>query len=494
MAGSQGERGSRRLVKALSVLIVLALLAGGALAWRTGDAERWWDRLVGGSGKPADPAAVAPPPELDLPGVVRPPALARPLTRPSRLDRVAVARALAPLRDPDLGTHVIAAVGPLEGRQVTYRATEGATVAIPASTTKIVTSAAALFLLGPDEVFRTTTVLDSSGGTPRLVLVGGGDPYLARAPERPDPAAGPSATFAPPRADVTTLARRTAQALRKQGLSTVRLGYDDTLFSGPAAHPTWEPDYLPDDVVSPISALWVDQGREVDGFDRVADPAATAAVVFRKALQRAGVRVVGPPARATAPTGSATLARVTGPTVAQVVQRVLEVSDNEAAEVLLRHVGLADQGTGSFAAGQAAVERVLTANGIPLAGTVLYDGSGLSRANRIAPSVLLGVLRLAASDDQPALRPLLTSLPVAGYTGSLTDRMDQGPAAGRGRVRAKTGTLTGVSALAGIAVDLDGNLMAFALLADRVRKPREGLARTAMDSAAAGLGACHCGR
>lgn len=176
------------------------------------------------------------------------------------------------------------------------------------------------------------------------------------------------------------------------------------------------------------------------------------------------------------------------------MQRVLESSDNEAAEVLLRHIGLADQGDGSFAGGQVAVERVLTANGIKLAGTVLHDGSGLSRANRIAPSLLLGVLRLAASREHPELRAVLWSLPVAGFTGSLTDRMDRAPSAGLGRVRAKTGTLTGVTSLAGIAVDLDGNLMAFALLADRVRKPREGFARVAMDNAAAGLGACHCGR
>jgi D-alanyl-D-alanine carboxypeptidase/D-alanyl-D-alanine-endopeptidase (penicillin-binding protein 4) len=61
-------------------------------------------------------------------------------------------------------------------------------------------------------------------------------------------------------------------------------------------------------------------------------------------------------------------------------------------------------------------------------------------------------------------------------------------------VRAKTGTLTGVTALAGIAVDLDGDLMVFALMADKVPPPREGLAQTAMDDAADALGACHCGR
>ncbi|THJ06511.1 D-alanyl-D-alanine carboxypeptidase/D-alanyl-D-alanine-endopeptidase, partial [Nocardioides sp.] len=305
---------------------------------------------------------------------------------------------------------------------------------------------------------------------------------------------GPSATYQPQGGDVATLARRSARALAQQGVRRVRLAYDDSLFTGPQAHPTWEADYIPDDVVTPITSLWVDQGREPGSFDRVADPAATAALEFRHALARNGIRVVGRTLRGAAPAGATRVGRVSSPNVAQIVQRVLESSDNEAAEVLLRHVGLADQGDGSFTGGQVAVERVLTANGIKLAGTVLYDGSGLSRANRIAPSLLLGVLRLAASPEHPALRPVLSSLPVAGFTGSLTNRMDRAPSEGRGRVRAKTGTLTGVTSLAGIAVDLDGNLMAFALLADRVRKPREGLARVAMDNAAASLGACHCGR
>ncbi|MFC5729034.1 D-alanyl-D-alanine carboxypeptidase/D-alanyl-D-alanine-endopeptidase [Nocardioides vastitatis] len=493
MARSDEERGSGRVRNAFAALVALAVVAAGGMAWQTGWAEEMWDRARGTDGPPADPASVAPPAGIDVPDVVLPPPLAQPATGSARLRPAALKAALAELGDRDLGRHVLAAVGPLDGRRIAYQSTEGAAVAIPASTTKIVTSAAALFLLGPDRVFETTTVLDTSATTPRLVLVGGGDPYLARRPAGPEEG-GPSATYQPQGGDVATLARRSARALAQQGVRRVRLAYDDSLFTGPQAHPTWEADYIPDDVVTPITSLWVDQGREPGSFDRVADPAATAALEFRHALARNGIRVVGRTLRGAAPAGATRVGRVSSPNVAQIVQRVLESSDNEAAEVLLRHVGLADQGDGSFTGGQVAVERVLTANGIKLAGTVLYDGSGLSRANRIAPSLLLGVLRLAASPEHPALRPVLSSLPVAGFTGSLTNRMDRAPSEGRGRVRAKTGTLTGVTSLAGIAVDLDGNLMAFALLADRVRKPREGLARVAMDNAAASLGACHCGR
>lgn len=486
--------GARRAGRVTAGVLVVALLVAGGIAWRTGAAEEWWhDLRAGSSGVPADPAAVAPPPGIDLPDVVRPDALARPAAAGAPLDPVALRAALAALGHRDLGRHVLAAVGPLDGTGLAFRSGEGAAVAIPASTTKVVTSAVALFLLGADRTFETTTVLEGGGTTPRLVLVGGGDPYLARTPDRPDPASSAGPTYEPERADVRTLARQTARALRAAGVRTVRLGYDDSLFSGPALHPTWRPDYFPSEV-APITALWVDSARTPDGSTRVADPAAVAAAEFRKHLVRAGIRVVGGTAHAPAAAGATQVAAVSSPTVGQIVQRLLEVSDNNAAEVLLRHIGVADQGVGSFAAGQAAVERVLAANGVDPGASVLYDGSGLSRANRLSPQVLVGVLRLAASDEHPGLRPLLTSLPVAGYTGSLANRMDRGPAEGRGRVRAKTGTLTGVTSLAGIAVDQDGNLMAFALMADRVRDDRGELARIAMDRAAAGLGACHCGR
>lgn len=487
MAKKDREAGTGRARRALSGVLVVALLAGAGVAWQTGWAERWWDDLRAEAGTPADPAAVAPPPEVDVPPVVVPAALAPAADGTAALDPTAVREALAPLDSPDLGRHVIAAVGPLEGAGYAYEAAEGAGVAIPASTTKIVTAAAALFLLGPERTFATTTVLDTSGTAPRLVLVGGGDPLLARAPGKSED----GATYDPERADVRTLARRTARALTASGVTTVELGFDDALFTGPAVHPSWKPDYIPEEV-NPISSLWVDEGRPLPGQGPVADPALEAAATFAKALARRGITVTGAPTRATAPATATEVGRVTSPTVAQIVQRLIEVSDNAAAEVLLRHAGLADQGDGSFAGGQQAVERVLTANGIDPRGSVLYDGSGLSRANRLAPGVLVDVLRLAASADHPELRPLLAGLPVAGYTGSLADRMDLGPAAGRGRVRAKTGTLTGVTSLAGIAIDAQGRLLAFALMADKVKKEKGLLARTTMDTAAAGLGACLC--
>jgi D-alanyl-D-alanine carboxypeptidase/D-alanyl-D-alanine-endopeptidase (penicillin-binding protein 4) len=479
VAGSDREHSRHPFLRALAVLVVLALIAGGVAAWRLDLLDRSFDI---DAGRMPEPPVVAPPPGLDLPPVEVPDSVAEPLSERPRLDPGAVRRAVQQdLRDPDLGRHVLAVVAPLGGGAASY--TLGSGLAMPASTTKIVTSAAALYALGPDHVFETTVVRDGRG---RVVLVGGGDPLLASTPDDED-------TAYPPRADVVTLAQRTAKSLKSKGIRSVRLGYDAGLFTGPAVNPNWRADYIPDAVVSPTSALWVDEGRPASGFGRVADPAAAAADTFAAALARAGIKVLGAPEEATAP-DTEPIATVTSAPVAEIVERILTVSDNEAAEVLLRHVGIAAEGAGSIEAGRRGVRRILDSQGISLRSSELYDGSGLSRESRLDPRVLVDVLRLALDPTHPELRAVITGLPVAGFTGSLTDRMDQGPPAGRGRVRAKTGTLTGVTSLAGIAADVDGNTMVFVLMADRVRKNKDLLARVAMDNAAASLGACHCGR
>ena len=495
MAGRDSEHVRGSVVGWVSAALALVLVAGVA-GWQLG----WFDDFLGDDvEQPGDPAAVAPPPEVDVPPVRRPRVVAPAADDRFRLDPAEVEAAVTGyLTDRNLGRDVVAAVAPLDGASDGYSfASSDSALGIPASTTKVVTSAVALFLLGPDHVFETTTVLERDGttrggGPPRLVLVGGGDPFLLSSPKS-QWGTSTAATYAPPKADVVTLARQTAQALRKDGVRRVRLGYDDSLFSGPAENPHWRADYIPDDIVSPITSLWVDEGRDPVGYGYVSDPSLTAAAVFGQALLAAGIQVVGAP-EATVADGGTEVASVGSATLAQIVQRILEVSDNEASEVLLRHIGIADQGEGSFAGGQAAVERVLRANGIDLRGSVLYDGSGLSRESRMSPHLLVDVIRWAASDDQPDLRAVVTSLPVAGFTGSLADRFDQGAVDGPGRVRAKTGTLTGVTSLAGIAVDLDGSLLVFAMIADRVRPSRGGLAEVAMDNAASALGACHCAR
>ncbi len=160
--------------------------------------------------------------------------------------------------------------------------------------------------------------------------------------------------------------------------------------------------------------------------------------------------------------------------------------------MLLRHVGLATQDVGSTAVGRRGVRALLAAAGVRLGPSTFYDGSGLSRRNVTTAASLVDVLQLAASPDRTELRHVISGLPVAGFTGSLADRMGAGPPSALGRVRAKTGTLRGVTSLAGLAVDLDGHVLVFALLADRVDESRTFFAEAALDAAAAALGACGC--
>lgn len=496
MASSHSARQQRGWKRAIGATLAVVLIAAGALSWHFGYAEEWWDRWVAQEPTYDGPAEIAPPPEIALPPVAVPAPVARPVRSEARLDATAIERALGSyFSDRDLGPHVLAAVAPLRGTGGGFERARGNELGVPASITKVVTSAVALAVLGSDHRFTTRTVLDTTNGGARVVLVGGGDPYLTREPyER-----GTSATFDLERQSAVALAHRTARKLKRRGLTRIQLGYDATLFVGPTGHPTWREDprlevgdYIEDEVIAPITALWVDQGHKEDEWGRVADPARTAAQFFADELSRAGLTVeFGGPVLA--PADARQLAAVRSAPLSHIVQRLLEVSDNAAAEVLLRHIGRTVEGEGSFAAGEAGVRRTLAAHGIEMGASVLYDGSGLSRASRVTPGLLVEVLRWVADPAQVELRPVLTSLPVAGFTGSLVERFEEADPQGLGRVRAKTGTLTGVSSLAGIAVDRDGNLMAFVLMADRIDEDDEDDAREAQDAAAARLAGCRCG-
>ncbi len=473
------ERRAPWPVRWLAEIVVLLLLASGVAIV----AFHLDDRLFGGPNPVTHPAAVPPPEGLRLPAE----AAAAPVSSPERevaADPAKVAAAIGALvrRKGVLGRHVGVLVTQLGSGRPLFRA--GSPLITPASTTKLLTTTAALESLGPMARFRTSARYEPAGH--RLVLVGGGDPFLASSPR----AAG---TSYPPRADVTTLARTAAQALRAKGVHRVRVAFDDSLFSGPAVNPAWPASYIPDDVVPPISALWVDEGHVPGGEAFVSDPAAEAGRVFAAALRRAGVAVGPAVVRAKATPDATEVASVESPPLGEIVERTLEVSDNQAAEVLARHVGLAQKQQGSFAAATVAVLDTLRKLGVDVTGDRLYDGSGLSRLDRLTTDSEAQVVRLSTTAEHPELRPVMTGLPVAGFTGSLTYRFAQGPQEAKGRVRAKTGTLTGVHGLAGIADDVSGARMVFVIVADRVRLLKNFEAQTLVDRIAGALGACRCG-
>lgn len=486
--------GARRRIgwpSRLAILVVLLALVGAAAQIRFD----WVETLTGDDASDVpdpgqEPERVAPPQGIDLPTQPDPRPVVDPLTakESGRVDPDKVRAALAGpdgdgLTDPRLGRHYVAMVADLAGGPPVFASDTGRFT--PASTTKLLTSTAALSALGPDHRFATRVV---AGGQGRIVLVGGGDPYLASKPVN-DPSVYPR------RADIVTLARRTAEALDEAGTRRVQVGYDATLFAGDGSNPAWEPGYIPSGEVAPIRALWVDRGDNPSGYGNVSDPSAHAAEVFVQALRAEGVKVAGAPVAREAGRNDLELAEVQGPTVAEIVERLLDVSDNETAEVLARQVGVEVLRDGSNEGGAKAVLQTLQGLGIETGGDRLFDGSGLARGNLVSPETMIDLLRVAGAPAHPGLRPVLTGMPVAGFTGSLTDRFDTGDQAALGRVRAKTGTLTGVHGLAGTATDLDGNTMVFVIVADKIPK-KNGLAqlkaRVAIDEMASRLGACHC--
>ena len=464
----------------MAVVVVLAVLV--AVGYQLGLAERWGIAERLGLVEPdpqRHPAAVEPPAALELPEPAAARQVATPVTA-AQPDPALVRQALGRLLvDNRLGRRVGVAVSGIDGRPVV---TGGPAVVTPASTLKLLTALAALEALGPEHRFKTSVVAAGRDVT----LVGGGDPLLSETPVDPD--------SYPAQADLTTLARKTAERLLDDGRRSVRLTYDDTLFTGPVASAGWEPDYLPDDVVSPITALWVDQGREEpEDSERSDDPAADAAAAFAAQLRRLGLEVTGPaPGAATA--DARTVAAVQGAELVEVVQHVLEVSDNEGAEVLARHVALSEGLPGSFEAAGRAVPSVVAELGVPVRGAVVLDGSGLARGNRLDLRTLLATLAVGAQPEEPALGGLVEGLPVAGFSGSLGYRFAADAEEGLGWVRAKTGTLTGVHGLAGVVTGRDGTVMLFAVVADRVKLENTLFARDRLDQAAAALADCSCSR
>ncbi|WSR85084.1 D-alanyl-D-alanine carboxypeptidase/D-alanyl-D-alanine-endopeptidase [Streptomyces erythrochromogenes] len=353
------------------------------------------------------------------------------------------------LADPALGTARTASVVDTATGQVLYES--GARDAMtPASTVKIATAAAVLAALGPEHRIRTTVV---PGATPgQVVLVGGGDPSLTAKKKSPAGSGG----------SLVALAADAAQALKAAGTDTVTLGYDDSLYTGPVRHPIGvNPN------IAPVTALAADEGRPDDStsgpVDRTGDPAGAAARAFRTLLAERGIKVTAEPARAKPAAGAQPLAVTQSTPVAGLVERMLTNSDNDIAEALARQTALASGQPASFEGAEKAVAARLAGLGIDMTGSRFADGSGLNRADKVSAGLLTGLLAKAADPQHPELRPVLTGLPVAGFTGTLRGR-NAGTSPAAGLVRAKTGTLTGVNSLSGTVVDSTGRLLAFAFL------------------------------
>ena len=438
---------ARRWRTAVAALVVTALVAGGSFALGALVPER---ELSEGS--------LAPEPEVQVAdsGRVVPATMPVPL----RIRTCSVAEALL---NEDLGDFSGVVVDPYTGDVLFSRASEA--LVPPASVMKIVTGAAALAVLGPEMRFSTSVL--ATDDPARVVLVGGGDSTLSRlATGTPSVYAG-AATLQ----DLAEKTIATAQAGLPEGerVTITEVVVDATLWpTEDAFDASWSRDAASNGFISRVTALQVDGDRDnpqVELSKRGSDPVRRASDEFVNALRAAGnagryVKVtIGD-----APVEGPVLASVESPPVSDLVRYMMKESDNTVAEMLARHVSLA-QGAGGTAASLAAViPAVIAGLGLPTEGLVVQDGSGLSPLNQVSPSYIAMLLSEVARGDGP-LASLRESLPIAGVDGSLDDRFIGTNAIVHDRVQAKTGSITGVRSLAGFVTGADEKPLAFAFFA-----------------------------
>lgn len=299
----------------------------------------------------------------------------------------------------------------------------------PASNVKLFTAAVAAEVLGPDFTYTTEVRGTLVDGVVKgdLYFVGGGDPVLNNTWWK-----GPNAKFPPFN---NTSVEQFADSIVNAGIRSIEgsiVGdpsrYDDEWYA-----PSWF-----DDVKfiegGPVSGLLVDDSREAP--DRSSnDPAVGAATVLSAELRERGIQVGGAPTRGVTPPDLPTLASITSLPLPQLLAEMLTTSDNTAAEMILKEIGLQRGGQGTREAGLAVVTSTLQSWGVPVEGLVLVDGSGLSDENRVTCSAFLAVLQHLSVDDAVG-----AGLPVASQQGgTLADAFEGTPM--EGVLRAKTGTL-----------------------------------------------------
>lgn len=401
------------------------------------------------------------------------------------------------------GSVSVAVVDAVTGEELYGHRTDQPT--IPASTIKLVTASTLLATHGPAHQFATLAVAGAEPG--EVVLVGGGDPTLAVDEDG----------FYPGAARLDRLAEQVREALG--GTPVRQVTIDSSRFTGPV-HGPWTEDIPGSGFVGPITALMTDGGRvdpdpdvEQRPAQRWDEPDLAAGEAFAELLDAPGEVVRGeapasPDPAPAAPTPTATastapagppppgseLGRVSSPPVQRLIEIMLASSDNVVAEALARQVAGSRGEPASFEGAGRAMAAVLDELGLPLGESVLADGSGLSRNNRLTASLLTDLLASAAAGAERLHAGVFAALPVAGWSGTLAERYrspEPQTEPGAGYVRAKTGSLAGVDALAGLVSTADGRVLGFAVLADAVPVDQES-ARVALDRIAATLAGCGC--
>ncbi|MEP9394751.1 MULTISPECIES: D-alanyl-D-alanine carboxypeptidase/D-alanyl-D-alanine endopeptidase [Gordonia] len=431
------------------------------------------------AGIPARPAAIAADPQID-------PVAA---TAPEPTSAGVTAAIADSVKAPQLGTLTGQISDSLTGAVLW---SEGAsTPRTPASNAKVLTAAAALLALPHDQRV-TTTVLAGPDG--QVILRGAGDPTLtAQAPG--------TDTFYTNPARISDLANQ----IVKSGVDVTSVAVDLSAYSGPTMDRTWSRDDIAGGDIAPMESLMVD-GARIKPLDEYSPREEQPGIAAGKALASA-LGVSTDVTEASAPAGAQTIATVQSAPLVTRVNDMLRFSDNVLAEALSIELSTSQGGPATLAGGAQAVLKTLSQNGFDVSGATLTDSSGLSYGNKVPASLLDEVMSAASGDTEAGasasdgdassttrdrdikMRPMLDGLPVAAGTGTLADRFDPRTNPGAGWVRAKTGTLTGVSSLTGIVQTVDGRVLSFALMSGGT-SPVD--ARPALDAIPGDLRECGC--
>jgi D-alanyl-D-alanine carboxypeptidase/D-alanyl-D-alanine-endopeptidase (penicillin-binding protein 4) len=384
----------------------------------------------------------------DSPAAATPaPRLATPLWSPRRIPQsivgiVGVQRLQSSLDQTVQGLDACFVVAAPSGR---VAASANDTPRIPASTQKLLTATAALAILGPDFRYETKAVAPNApknGSIPRLWLVGSGDPGITT-PEAATRLAAQPLT----KGDQITPLANLADAIVAAGVHAIPGGIegDDSRYEGTRYLSVWPDRYRADREIGPLGALTVNDGFQgPDGAGAAADdPAVNAATELARLLTARGV-AVGPVGRDKAPTDATTIATLRSPPLTDVLNGFLASSDNLTGELLPRELAAHSKRDATTANGLEIIKAKLKELGLPTEQLVMVDGSGLSRDNRAPCSLLLATLELART---PKFASIRAGLSVAGERGTLATTFRGTPL--QGKLVAKTGSLSGVTGLAG---------------------------------------------
>lgn len=353
---------------------------------------------------------------------------------------------------------------------------DGSTPLQPASVTKLLSAFAIAHTLDLQQRF-TTKVVAGSGD--HITLVAGGDTLLN--PGKGNPAAVNGY------AGLADLAGQIAGALRAKGRTSVVLDVDTSYAPGPLTVPGWEPDFLGNGYTARIAMLGLSTQRAHSGIPATQDPVASTVAALAKNLRTQGIAVTtGGTVKAAA--DATALGSVQSAPLVDVLGLALQDSDNAMIESLTRQAAFSKGVGGDDESMTNWVEKTVADGGHDITGLKLADVCGLAAGTTIPPRLLADVLEAGASGKDTAYEQVMTRLPVGGWNGTLDDRFLRSTnEAGAGATRAKTGSLTGVSSLAGTVTTRSGHLLVFAIVSDGPQSQGPIGTRAAIDNTVAAL-------